>query len=164
MSNCKCIPKLEGLAVLAENPTVVVFAYSIVIFPWGIIHNVDCITEKWRTIAHNRHLGYLHLAFSLIPLPYIIFYTHLQRISGDFKEMMAAVVVILMSIYHVMRTVSGLMQLDAYHVWCKDMAKRMLTLNMIDLYKWKWMLRAAEVGFWNKSGRKRSTCLHGSVT
>jgi len=147
MSNCRCEPKLEGIAFLAEDPAIVVVAYLIVIFPWGIMQNVDFISEKWRTITHTRHLGYLHLAFMLIPLPYIIFYAHLQRISSDYKEMMTAVVVILMCMYHVTRTVWGLIQLESYHVWCKDLAERMLTLEMVKPKKWAWMLQTAEMGF-----------------
>lgn len=44
--------------------------------------------------------------FMLIP-PYIVFYAHLERISSDYKEMMTAVVVILMCIYHMERTIWG---------------------------------------------------------
>ena len=148
MSACQCIPRLEGLAPLADNPTVVIIiAYLIVIFPWGMIQNIDFITEKWRTITHTRNLGYMHLAFCLAPLPYIVFYTHLQRISGDFKEMMTAVVVILMAIYHIFRTVWGLLQVDAYYVWCKDLAVRMLTLKKINKDVWRWMVEEAKEGF-----------------
>lgn len=150
MSNCECQPKLDGLAVFAEHPAIVILAYLIVIFPWGITQNVDFISDKWRTIRHTLHLGYLHLAFSIVPLPYIIFYAHLQRISGDYKEMMTAVVVILMSIYHMKRTVWGLMQLNEYHTWCVDLMERLIKLDLICTSKWKSMLRSAELGAWGK--------------
>jgi len=60
---------------------------------------------------------------------------------------MTAVVVILMCMYHVTRTVWGLIQLESYHVWCKDLAERMLTLEMVKPKKWAWMLQTAEMGF-----------------
>jgi len=82
-----------------------------------------------------------------------MFYAHLQQIAYDYKEMMAAVVVILMAFYHIIRTMWGLMQLDAYHIWCKDMAKRMLILEMVDGYKWKWMRDEAEMSFKKKFRR-----------
>ena len=110
---------------------------------------MDFISEKWRTVLHTRHLGYLHLALTIIPLPYIMFYAHLQQIAYDYKEMMAAVVVILMAIYHIIRTIWGLMQLDAYHIWCEDMAKRMLILKMVGKDKWGDMLKVAERSFWS---------------
>jgi len=53
---------------------------------------------------------------------------------------MAAVVVILMALYHISRTIWGLTQLDAYLMWSIDLMKRMLTLDMIRAYGW-----------WNKS-------------
>lgn len=95
------------------------------------MNNVDFISDKWRTIRHTRHLGKVHFIFTIIPLPCIVFYAHLQRLSGDFKEMMTSVVVILMAIYHILRTSMGLMQLNAYHARCKDLMKRMLTLKMV---------------------------------
>lgn len=108
MKSYRCEPELAGLVHLAGHPAIIITVHLVVIFPWGIIQNVDFISEKWRTIAHTRHLGYLHLALTFIPLPYIMFYAHLQQISKEYKEMMAAVVVILMAIYHIMRTVFGL--------------------------------------------------------
>jgi len=55
MENCQCEPKLDGLAVLAEHPAIVVLAYLIVIFPWGIMQNVDFISE----CASPTYLGRL---------------------------------------------------------------------------------------------------------
>jgi len=54
MENCQCEPKLDGLAVLAEHPAIVVLAYLIVIFPWGIMQNVDFISELYlREMAYR---------------------------------------------------------------------------------------------------------------
>ena len=153
MSGCRCEPKLEGLAKFSEHPAIIVAAYLVVIFPWGVIQNIDFISEKWRTVRHTRHLGYFHLALSIVPLPYIIFYAHLQRISSDFKEMMTAVVVILMAIYHTFRTIWGLLQLDAYKMWCTDLMKRMLGLKMVRAHDWRKALLLAEAGIWEKLKR-----------
>lgn len=150
MPSCRCEPKLEGFAVFAEHPAVIITAYLVVIFPWGLVENVDFTTEKWRTVQHTRHLGYLHLTLSIVPVPYIMFYVHLQQISSDYKEMMAAVFVIHMAMYHISRTIWGLLQLDAYHMWCKDLMERMLILKMVRAEEWDKKLWRAEEETWEK--------------
>lgn len=121
------------------------------------MQNVDFISEKWRTVRYTRHLGYVHLAFSIVPLPYIVFYAHLQQISSDYKEMMAAVVVILMALYHICRTIWGLLQLDAFYAWSMDLMKRMAALKMVRAYEWGKKIDSAEVGTWKKLKRKLAT-------
>lgn len=63
---------------------------------------------------------------------------------------MAALVVILMAMYHISRTIWGLTQLDTYHLWSIDLTKRMLTFKKVEQRKWEWMVKTAEVGFWRK--------------
>jgi len=97
----------QGFAKLAEHPAVIVVAYLFVILPWGFLYNFDYISEKWRTIHHTRRLGQIHLAIAICPMPVIIFYTVLQAMSEDYKEMMAGIIGTLMSIYHVFGKYDG---------------------------------------------------------
>lgn len=121
-----------GLVKLADSATVVVLAYLMDIFPWGVLYNFDFITEKWRTIRRTRNLARLHLTIAISPMPFIVFYAHLQLVSQDCKEMMAAVIGILMCLY---RTAWGLVQLDAFSRWCDRLLRRMKKLDMISAAK-----------------------------
>lgn len=64
-------------------------------------------------------------------MPFIIFYAHLQQISQDYKKIMTAVVAIFMSLYHVMRSCWGLIQVDNFSKWCSALIDRMLRMKMI---------------------------------
>jgi len=121
----------EEKAHLANQFWVIVLAYTFVILPWGFLYNVDFISEKWRTVYRTRFLAYVHMFFAIVPMPFIIFYAHLQQTSEDYKEMMAAVIAILMSFYHVMRTGFGLIQLASFSKWCSVLIERMWKIKMI---------------------------------
>lgn len=54
-----------------------------------------------------------------MPLIIVIAYFYNQaRFSGDYKEMMTAIAAVLVSIYHLARTVWGLVQLYWFRKWC----------------------------------------------
>jgi len=125
----------EEKAHLANQWWVVVLAYTFVILPWGLLYNIDFISEKWRTVHRTRFLGWVHMTFAIAPMPFIIYYAHLQQSSEDYKEMMAAVIAILMSLYHVLRTAWGLIQLASFSQWCSVLVQRMWRMGMIDEYR-----------------------------
>lgn len=129
--------ELKGLAKQAENPAVIVVTYMMVILPWTILYNFDFISEKWRSIYRTRELGRVHLVIAFLPMPFLLFYTHLQQISNDYKEMMTAVIGLLLCLYHVMRTAWGLLQLRVFSNWCHALIQRMKTLDMIRPRDWK---------------------------
>lgn len=120
----------EEKAHLANQWWVIVLAYSFVILPWGFLFNWDFITEQWRTMKETRLLSGIHLAVAILPMPFIMYYAHLQQRSQDHKEMMTAVVAILTSMYHVLRTIWGIFQLKSFTKWCSVLRKRMGKMNM----------------------------------
>lgn len=135
---CCCCNESDQLASsLAEHPAIIAVAYIAVIFPWAVLYNFDFISEKWRTIYDTRKSSYMHLVVSLVPMGYILYYAHLQRISKDYKEMMTAVVGILMCIYHVTRTSMGMMQLNVFWNWSTDLVERMKILSLIPDFRFQ---------------------------
>lgn len=107
----------HGLASLADNPFVVLTAYFAAFLPWAAFDGADFIGSKWKTVKDTRSQGLSHLCFVLLPIGFIIFYIHLQRISGDYKEMFGAMVALFFSFLHLARTAVGLWQLSKYRFW-----------------------------------------------
>lgn len=42
----------------------------------------------------------------------------MQAYSGDYKEMMTAVAAVILTMYHIARTLGGLFQLSVFRTWC----------------------------------------------
>lgn len=112
-----CCEQPIGLAHLADESWVVSIAYISAFLPWTVLYAFDFISAKWKTVRRTRHSGLLHLSVSLPPVLYIIFYAHLQRISGDYKEMWTAITAAVLCLFNVIRTLWGLLQLYAFSVW-----------------------------------------------
>ena len=108
-------PRLDGFA---NHWGTVLIAYSVGFLPWGFVVLFDFISAKWKTVRETRRAGWLHMATSAIPMTIVIAYAIIQGISQDFKEMMTAVIAVLLTVYHVARTVWGLAQLNAFRTWC----------------------------------------------
>lgn len=116
MSNC--CPQPTGFAALADHPGIVVVAYFAAFFPWGVLQGLDFISPRWHKVRNIRRKGYFHLAVSIPPLGYVLFYSHVQRMSGDYKEMSAAIAAAVLTLIHILRTMWGLFQLQAFKAWC----------------------------------------------
>lgn len=50
---------------------------------------------------------------------FVIWYAVVQARSGDYKEMMTAIITVMLKICHIARTVWGLVQLREYISWCR---------------------------------------------
>ncbi len=85
-----------------------------------MLNGLDYISEKWRTVRHTRKLARIHAVLTVLPMLYVATYAEAQRRDSDYKEMAAALVAISFNLFHLLRTVSGMMQLDAFERWCKD--------------------------------------------
>lgn len=96
------------------------------------LYNIDFISEKWRTVNRTRLLGWVNLVCAFVPMPLIIFYAHVQQTSQDYKEMMAAVIAILMSLYHAVRALWGLWKLASFIRWYSVLIQRMWRTGLID--------------------------------
>ena len=82
------------------------------------MHNIDFISEKWRTCRRTRRLAHIHLASSIFPIIYVAVYAEAQRRDGDNKELGAALAALMFNVFQMMRTIMGLVQLNAFVAWC----------------------------------------------
>ncbi len=91
----------------ADNIWFVLGAYFFAFFPWMMMHNIDFITEKWRTCRRTRKLAHIHLASSILPIVYVAVYTEAQRRDKDNKELGAALAALMFNVFQLMRTIMG---------------------------------------------------------
>ena len=107
------------LAKLAENTFFVLGAYFFAFFPWAVMHNIDFISDKWRTVKRTRRHAYRHLFSSVVPCIYVAVYAEAQRQNNDSQELGAAIAALMFNLIHFWRTLMGIVQLDAFVAWCK---------------------------------------------
>lgn len=70
-------------------------------------------------MRRTRRYSYFHIFSSVLSLLFVIAYAVVQGMSGDYKEMMTAIIAMVFTFYHIARTVWGLVQLRAYMGWCE---------------------------------------------
>ncbi len=92
------------------------------------MNNVDFISEKWRTCRRTRNLARIHVASSIFPIIYVAVYAEAQRRDGDNKELGAALAALMFNVFQLMRTIMGIVQLNAFVAWCKDAVECMHAL------------------------------------
>ncbi len=112
----------------ADNIWFVLGAYFFAFFPWALLHNIDFISEKWRTCARTRTHARRHLAGSILPIIYVAVYAEAQRRDEDYKEFGAAIAALMVNVFQLLRTLMGILQLNAFVAWCKDAKECMLVL------------------------------------
>lgn len=117
MEKCSCAWQL---CVRGESPWFVFCAYFFALLPLAIVYVLDFITEKWKTIRATRREGYWHFFITLVCLPFLLYFIHLQRCIGNYTEMGATITAVLLSVFHMARTVWGLIQLQAFKRWNVD--------------------------------------------
>ncbi len=83
------------------------------------MHNIDFISEKWRTCRRTRKLAHIHIASSILPIIYVAVYAEAQRRDEDNKELGAALAALMFNVFQLMRTIMGLVQLNAFVAWCR---------------------------------------------
>ena len=118
------------LARLADDKRLVVAAYVCAFIPWGFLYASDFISANWRSVRKTRLLALLHLLISVPPMGVVLFYSVVQDAKGDYKEMMAAILALVFSLYHVARTCVGLIQVQAFMKWCVEMKLCMIDIGM----------------------------------
>lgn len=111
----------KALVQYADDWRVVVFAYVGALLPWAVLQASDYINERWKTVWRTFAIGSLQAVASLVCLAYMVFYVHVQRVSGDFKEMAAGIYGCLFCLFHVLRILWGLLQLQEWRKWTKRM-------------------------------------------
>ncbi len=109
--------------------------------------NIDFITEKWRTCRRTRNLANVHLFLSIVPMIYIAVYAEAQHRDQNNKELGAALVAILLNLFHLPRAIMGLVQLSPFVAWCKHANECMgvLQTNGVSILK-----------IWRERAKRRS--------
>ncbi len=128
MDTVETIQKIDYLQEYAGNRWFVLGAYFFAFFPWAILNNVDFISEKWRTCRRTRNLARIHIASSIFPIVYVAVYAEAQRRDGDNKELGAALAALMFNVFQLMRTIMGVLQLNAFVTWCKHAVECMRAL------------------------------------
>ena len=108
------------LSSIADNTYFVLGAYFFAFFPWAVMHNIDFISEKWRTVRRTRTLAYVHMISSVVPCFYVAVYAEAQRQNKDSKELGAAIAALMFNVIQLLRTLMGKVQVEAFVEWCKD--------------------------------------------
>ena len=107
-------------------------AYVFAFFPWGVMGNIDFITDKWRTIRLTRQLARIHIVSSVLPMVYVAAYAEAQRRANDSKEYGAALAAVCFNLIHLVRTNTGVIQVNAFVGWCKEIMEWMNALRGVD--------------------------------
>ncbi len=113
------VPQTDFLKDNADNIWFVLGAYVLAFFPWMVMHEFDFISEKWRTCRRTRTLARRHIASSIIPIIYVALYAEAQRRAEDNKKLGAALAALMFNVFQLMRSIMGLVQLNAFVAWCK---------------------------------------------
>ncbi len=121
-----------NLAELAENPLFIILCYVFSFGPWAFLFRDDFISRNWGTIRDTRRMGLTHLWLSIVTLAAVLLYLAAQQQAGDYKEMMAASLAVSVALYHISRTVCGLVQLQAYQSWCEQTVAYLRKINCLD--------------------------------
>ncbi len=144
----------------ASNIWFVLGAYFFAFFPWAVMNNVDFISEKWRTCRRTRKMAHTHLALSIFPIVYVAVYAEAQRRDADNKELGAALAALMFNVFQLMRTLMGLLQLNAFVAWCKHAVDCMKALDADEYEAYlRFMLKSA--GGRGRRGKRRITAISG---
>ncbi|CAN8077295.1 unnamed protein product [Agarophyton chilense] len=110
------------VSVLGENLGFISGVYVTVLIPWTLLYTLDFISNKWICIGVTELKGWVHLIVITMPISYIVAYIVLQTQlpEPDYKEMYAAVAALVLSAYHLARTVWGLRQLVYLKRWVRE--------------------------------------------
>lgn len=107
--------------------------YLAVLIPWGFLYIHDFISDHWLPLGTTRRNGFLHVVVVILPMPVLVFYIYSQIMLGDpdWKEMYAALTALVLSIYHLARTLWGLRQLKRFRTWAVRTAVTLARANYV---------------------------------
>ena len=108
-----------SLSSIAENTCFVLGAYFFAFFSWAVMHNIDFISEKWRTIRQTREHAYVHIISSVVSCFCVAVYAEAQRQNKDSKELGAAMAALMFNVIQLLRTLMGKVQVETFVEWCK---------------------------------------------
>lgn len=104
---------------LGDSLGFVSLVYLFVLIPWTLLYFHDFISERWFTIHETWKSGLAHMCLTSLPMPFLVAYIILQKEleEPDYKEMFAALAALVLSTYHLLRTIWGLIQLHQFSKW-----------------------------------------------
>ncbi|CAN8066210.1 unnamed protein product [Agarophyton chilense] len=152
---------------LGDSLGIVSAVYLAILIPWAFLYYHDFISERWTSIRKTFRNGIIHIVVVFVPMPLILYYIILQQAltEPDYKEMFAGIAALVLSIYHLVRTVWGLVQLYQFRKWAINTSislesasyKCRLNVTLIDSRFLDYPVepdegRPSSVGFLEKSG------------
>lgn len=107
--------------------------YLAVLIPWGVLYYHDFISETWNTISKTRRDGWIHVGFICVPMSVLLVYIVFQPKpeEPDYKEMYAAIIALVLSGYHLLRSIWGLAQLHYFRKWAIEAALAMESASYV---------------------------------
>lgn len=102
---------------LHENPYLISIAYALAFLPWTIINTTDYLSVSWKSVRETRFMGILNLIIAISPIPYLIYYMHLQMRGKQYTEFCAGLVALIFAWAHGIKTAWGLWQLNTFKQW-----------------------------------------------
>ena len=120
-----------------DSVQLITIVYLCVLIPWTILFFHDYLSEKWVTIKHARNQAIVHILVAALPTPALLWYIVEQKRlpdAPDFKEMFAAVSALFLSVFHLWRTIWGLVQLLSFRRWAIRVAESLDSASYLDHY------------------------------
>lgn len=94
-----CPKPTPPIETAANHIGTVITGYVCGFLPCGFFALFDIISAKWKSVRETRNV-----LFTLVPIVLVIAYGVIQGMSGDYKEMMTAVIALMLTLYHLART------------------------------------------------------------
>ena len=95
-------------------------AYFFAFFPWAVMHNIDFISEKWRTVGRTRTLAYVHAIPSVVPCFHVSVYAETQRQNKYSEELGETTAALMFNMIQRLQTIMGMVEVEVFVEWCKD--------------------------------------------
>ncbi len=97
-----------AIAHLADNRGIVVAAYILAFFPWGMMY-LRCFLKPHCKFQGNSEIArrtFLIQSITCLPgLAYLVFYIHLQRITDHYQETCLAIYAAMFVLVHILKTI-----------------------------------------------------------
>ena len=106
-----------AVSSIAENTYFVPGAYFFAFFSWVVMHKIEFISEKCRTVRRTRTLACAYLISSVVPWLYVAVYAEAQRQNNDSKELSTAMTALMFNMIQLLRKLMGMVQLEAFVEW-----------------------------------------------
>ena len=111
---------------IGESVIFIGFVYTGVLIPWSLLYFHDFLSEKWVRVGRAIFHGWVHAMIAFIPTPILLVYIIMQsrlKPDPDYKEMFAAISAVFFSVFHLMRSIWGIIKLISFRRWAIKVTK-----------------------------------------